>query len=228
MIQYQWKNLTFWKSSEWKMIRTKLAGSGNIAPSARLIFRPLIVHNPGDIKVVIVGHEPYPYTGMAVQRDGFAYSVPTILAKKDGVSVYENTQQARLFKELIADTGISPPKHGSLIKWVRQGVMLWNFCLTGVPGTSGAHSHWGWDALSREVLEMVALENPKALFVPWGLPKVGSNSIRSIVPKYQPVYEGPSIEGIDDRAWYGSKPFTNINKALKAMDVNPIDWRVNF
>jgi uracil-DNA glycosylase len=129
---------------------------------------------------------------------------------------------------LVSDTGIVAPRHGSLLKWARQGVFLWNFTPTGIPGHYGGHFHWGWESLSREILEMIALENPRVVFVPWGLPKFGINSINQIVPKNTIVYNGPGPEHVDDRQWYGSRPFTKINKDLKSIGESPINWSVNF
>jgi uracil-DNA glycosylase len=186
---------------------------------------------PQDVKVVLIANEPYPY--FDGKWDGFAYSTPAMLPWKkvaDGSEVpkWGSIQQARLFKELIDDQRIPRPKHGSLLKWARQGVFLWNYTLTGVHGAAGAHLHWGWDELSREVLELIALENPRAVFVPWGLPSFGKNAIDQIVPKNTVIYSGKGPETIDDRNWYGSKPFTKINAILKGVGETPINWSINF
>lgn len=186
------------------------------------------MNKPGEVRVVFIAHEPDPYT--RTELDGFAYSIPRHFKfdKTTGQALYYTRQQKLFLEELVNDTGIVQPKHGSLLKWARQGVMLWNYTLTGVPGMAGAHLHWGWDVLSREVLELISIENPRCIFVPWGLPKFGRNSIDEILVKNSLVFQSIGPETVEERQWYGSKPFTKINGMLKAMGQKPINWNINY
>lgn len=227
MRRYQWKDLAFWQSSEWKKIRGFLTHCGpSVHPNTHLMFRPMVMTKPEDVKVVIIGTEPHAY--LDGKTDGFAYSVPQFFEKTKKGYKYPTMQSTRFFTELKDDIKTVPAKHGSLLKLARQGVFLWNLHLTGIKGVEGAHSHWGWDVLTREVLEMIALENPKAVFVPWGLPGYGKNSIDEIVLKTSVIYRGPGPDSVVPGSWYGSKPFTKINSILKSMNVSPVNWNTNY
>ncbi len=218
-----WKDLVFFRSKTWEKIKERLEQEKLIQPYSSLLFRPMVMTKPQDVRVVFIGKEPYPYHMGA--HDGFAFSTPELIKYDNGVPKYSNMLQARLMKELVDDTGIARPRHSSLLKWARQGVFLWNYTTTVRRGTAGSHTHWGWDELSREVLEVIALENPRAIFVPWGMSKYGRNSIDEIVLPQSIVYRGASPE---DTTWQGSKPFTNINKILKGMNQAPINWSINY
>lgn len=130
-----------------------------------------------------------------------------------------------MMKELMRDAKIPFPKHGALDKWIDQGVFLWNFCLT-TSKVHGTHHMWGWDRLSREVLEYIALANPRTVFVPWGLPKDGINSIHKLVTTDTTVLDIPGPDTPVASGWAGSSPFTKINATLKERDYKPIDWRI--
>lgn len=194
-----------------------------LMPPRRHIFRPLIETSIEAVKVVIVGPEPYALRP-DIAQDGFAYSAARLIKDWDNPDI--NMQSLSLLTELINDQHINIPKHCHLIRWVKQGVMLWNWRPTTEKGILRAHEKWGWGALSQEILETLWLRNPDTVFVPWGLPN--DVDIHRILPTGAIIVEGVGPGG-QNHGFLGSSPFTAINRKL--VDIaqqKPIDWNVSF
>lgn len=176
-------------------------------PSPRLIFRSLECA-PSDVKVVIVGQDPYPNPQHAM---GLAFSVPA------EVEVLPASLK-NIYKELKADLGVIK-ENGDLSGWSEQGVLLLNMSLTVLPNQTGSHSKIGWQVITQQIISEIAKRG--ALAVLWGreaqlMSKFFAQEDQFTAPHPSPlsVYRG----------FYGSKPFSKVNRRLEEKGLSPIKW----
>ena len=185
---------------------SKKIGS-NFLPKPNLIFKALDCA-PEDVKVVIVGQDPYPNYKHAM---GLAFSVPA------EIKVLPASLK-NIYKELEADLGIVR-ENGDLSSWIDQGVLLLNMSLTVLPNETGSHSKIGWQDITDQIIRHAA--NRGAVAVLWGreaqlVSKYFDKQDQFIAPHPSPlsVYRG----------FYGSKPFSNVNRRLVEKGLAPIKW----
>ena len=181
-----------------------------IQPRPDQVFAALELTQPEDVRVVILGQDPYPTPG---HPHGLAFSVePDVRPLPRSL--------ANLFRELHDDQGGAPPT-GDLRGWARQGVLLLNTALTVPEGEADGHRRLGWDRLAAQVLDRVA-GRPTA-FLLWGkraqdaakgVPEDGHLMIRTAHPSPLSARKG----------FFGSRPFGQVNGWLRARGERPIDW----
>ena len=185
-----------------------LVSKGQYIPAMDRILAPL--STPLDeIKVVIVGQDPYPNAEYA---DGFAFSVQSEVSPFPASLV-------NIFKELESDLGTPLPADGNLERWSRQGVLLINRTLTTVPGESHSHQRSGWMAITEAIIREVATKG--AVGILWGGNAQqmsdyfdSSRVIKSAHPSPLSAYRG----------FFGSRPFSRANEILTSRGVSPILW----
>ena len=136
-------------------IRAALESGKVIYPSDPL--RALTLTAPADVRVLILGQDPYHGPG---QAEGLAFSVAP------GVRIPPSLRN--IFKELQRSLHTPPPPHGALVRWARQGVVLLNTCLTVEQGQAASHAKWGWEALSDALIAQVAAQAHPMVFMLWG------------------------------------------------------------
>jgi uracil-DNA glycosylase len=181
---------------------------GEYIPSVERIFAPL--STPLDeVKVVIVGQDPYPNVDNA---DGYAFSVRPEVTPLPASLV-------NIFKELESDLGTPMPNNGNLERWSQQGVLLINRTLTTIPGESHAHQRSGWMAITEVIIREVATRG--AVGILWGGNAQQMSEyfdsdrvIKSAHPSPLSAYRG----------FFGSKPFSQCNEILQAIGKTPITW----
>jgi uracil-DNA glycosylase len=186
----------------------KTISQGEFIPVVDRIFAPLSI--PFDeVKVVIVGQDPYPNPENA---DGFAFSVRPEVSPLPPSLV-------NIFKELESDCGVSMPTDGNLERWSQQGVLLINRTLTTTPGQSHAHQRAGWLQITETIISAVARNG--AIGILWGgnahqlSDYFGSDkAIKSAHPSPLSAYRG----------FFGSKPFSKVNHILAESGQTPIKW----
>ena len=120
-------------------------------------FRALALTMPADVRVVILGQDPYHGPG---QAEGLAFSVAP------GVRLPPSLRN--IFKELGRSLGLPMPLDGSLVRWARQGVLLLNTSLTVEAGQAGSHARWGWESLTDRLVQQVAAGTRPVVFMLWG------------------------------------------------------------
>ena len=120
-------------------------------------FRALSLTPLSEVRVVILGQDPYHGPG---QAEGLAFSVAP------GVRLPPSLRN--IFKELQQSLGVSPPADGSLVRWAKQGVLLLNTCFTVEAGQAASHARWGWEVLSDQVVKTVAQSSKPVVFMLWG------------------------------------------------------------
>lgn len=184
---------------------------GEVYPKHEDVFSALHLTPYADVRVVILGQDPYHGAG---QAHGLCFSV------QQGVAVPPSLQN--MFKELRDDLGIAVASHGDLTKWARQGVLLLNTTLTVRAGSAGSHHGKGWETFTDEVIRVVN-ERDFVVFVLWGANARRKKSlidtsrhaiIESAHPSPLSAYNG----------FFGSRPFSRVNAALERAGYVTIDW----
>ena len=185
-----------------------LVSKGQYIPAIDRIFAPLSVAID-EVKVVIVGQDPYPNAEYA---DGFAFSV------RPEISPFP-ASLINVFKELESDLGSPMPTDGNLERWALQGVLLINRTLTTIPGESHAHQKSGWMAITEVIIREVASRGAVAIL--WGGNAQqmsdyfeSSRVIKSAHPSPLSAYRG----------FFGSRPFSRANEVLVSRGASPIIW----
>ncbi len=186
-----------------------------VAPGAPDIFRALALTAPEDVRVVILGQDPYPTPGHA---DGLAFSV------RPGVAPPRSLRN--IFRELCDDLGLPPPTGGSLEPWARQGVLLLNTVLTVPEGAANAHAGWGWERVSDAVVDAVNASAAPTVFVLWG--RQAQAKARRIDTGRHLVLASAHPSPLSARTgFFGSRPFSRANAALRAAGRGEVDWRLD-
>lgn len=190
-----------------------------IFPPPEKVFRALELTPFDDVKVVILGQDPYHDDG---QAHGLAFSVMP--------GVKPPPSLVNIFKELEADLGIPRPATGFLEPWACQGVLLLNTVLTVRAHAAASHQKKGWETFTDVAIRAVAQRSQPAVFVLWGAH--AQKKARLIEETQRPAKAGPHVvlqsahpSPLSARnGFIGSRPFSRINAALKKMGQTPIDW----
>ena len=165
------------------------------------------------VRVLIVGQDPYPTPGDAV---GLAFSVSP-----------EQSMLPRslknIFAELSADIGNQPPVSGDLTPWASQGVMLLNRVLTVRVGEAGSHRKWGWEKVTEQAIRALDERATSLVAVLWGndAATVKEFLLHSIV--LESAHPSPLSAS---RGFFGSRPFSKVNKELETLGQKPINWEL--
>jgi uracil-DNA glycosylase len=204
-----WADLPFF-ASHWPALWDRLATAPAWQPTPDRIFRALAACPPGAARVVILGQDPYPTPGRAT---GLAFAFPPGDPPRDSLR--------NILAELHADTGITRPD-GDLSGWAAQGVLLLNAVLTVPVGQPGGHAGWGWEVLVHQVLDRAAAARPLA-FLLWGRP--AQRLAGTPDPARHLVLTSPHPSPLSaHRGFFGSRPFSAVNRWLAARGDAPIDW----
>lgn len=167
-----------------------------------------------DIKVVIIGQDPYHGEN---QAEGLCFSVKKGVPKPPSL--------VNIFKELKEDLGYNIPKHGSLISWTKEGVLLLNAVLTVEKDKAASHKGRGWETFTDEVIKIINKKDTPVVFILWGnyarsKKKLITNDKHFIIESAHPsplsCYNG----------FFGSKPFSKTNKFLINSGIKPINWEI--
>jgi uracil-DNA glycosylase len=185
-----------------------------IYPQEDQVFASLQLTPFDKVSVVLLGQDPYPGEGMA---HGLCFSVnPSV--KKLPASL------KNIFKELHSDLGYPIPSTGCLTSWAKQGVLLLNTILTLRAGEPLSHKDRGWETFTNEVIRQVSAKPDPIVFVLWG--KSAQSKIKLIDAERHIVIQGAHPSPLSARAFLGTKPFSQINAALRVAGAPEIDWRL--
>lgn len=164
-----------------------------------------------EVKVLIVGQDPYPTPGHSV---GLAFSVDR--------STYPLPRSLNnIFKELATDLGIPASAHGDLSAWSQQGVLLLNRVLTVAPGAAGSHRRRGWEEVTEAVISTLATRKKPLVSVLWGKDAQNLAPLLEGTDVIESAHPSPLSAS---RGFLGSKPFSRVNDQLVAQGAAPIDW----
>lgn len=185
-----------------------------VYPPMNDIFNSLKTTAFGDVKVVILGQDPYHGAG---QAHGFAFSV------KKGVAPPPSLQN--IFTELKDDVNIPAPPHGELTCWARQGVLLLNTVLTVRAGEAGSHKGAGWEIFTDRVISILNRKTTPVVFLLWGSP--AQQKARVITNPVHTKLTAPHPSPLSAyRGFFGCRHFSKANAALARGGETPVDWTV--
>lgn len=195
------------------LLDQKQAGK-HIFPKGSQYFRALDLTPIDQVRVVILGQDPYHGAG---QAHGLCFSV------QPGVRIPPSL--VNIYKEMESDLGIPRANHGFLEHWARQGVLLLNSVLTVEEGRAGAHQGKGWERFTDRIIHAVAEEREHVVFILWGayaqkkaafVDQSRHLVLKSVHPSPLSAHNG----------FFGSKPFSKTNAYLQSHGLEPIDWQL--
>jgi len=195
-----------------EFLRGEAAAGRGYLPSGENILRAFTL--PLDeVRVLIVGQDPYPTPGHAV---GLCFSVaPDVRPLPPSL--------VNIFKEYCDDLGYPPPANGDLSPWFDRGVLLLNRSLSVQPGRPNAHQGKGWEAVTEQAIRALAGRGGPMVAILWG------RNARDLKPLLGPVpcVESPHPSPMAARhGFFGSRPFSRTNQLLIDQGADPIDWRL--
>ena len=178
------------------------------------IFNALKLTPYKDVRVVILGQDPYHGEG---QAHGLAFSV------QKGIDIPPSL--LNMYKELQADCGCYIPNNGYLEKWARQGVLLLNASLTVRAGAANSHQNIGWQIFTDRIIELLNEREEKIVFLLWG---ANARSKKALITNpVHSVLEAPHPSPLSaHRGFFGCRHFSKTNEILLADNKNAIDWQI--
>lgn len=186
-----------------------------IFPPANDIFNAFHLTPLKDVKVVILGQDPYHGNN---QAHGLCFSVkPEVEIPPSLVNIY---------KELHEDLGCKIPSHGYLVKWAKQGVLMLNTVLTVRAHQANSHRGIGWEEFTDAAIRVLNAQDRPIVFILWGRPAQMKKAMLNN-PKHL-ILEAPHPSPLSAyRGFFGSRPFSKTNQFLKDNGVEPIDWQID-
>jgi uracil-DNA glycosylase len=193
-------------------LRAEVAAGRSYLPAGdrvlRAFQRPL-----SDVRVLVVGQDPYPTPGHAV---GLSFSVAPEVSPLP-------RSLANIFTELHDDLGLPPAASGDLSPWADQGVLLLNRVLTVAPAAAGSHRGRGWEAVTERAIAAVVERGGPLVAVLWGRDAQSLRPMLGDVPCVQSPHPSPLSAS---RGFFGSRPFSRVNELLRRQGGEPVDWRL--
>ncbi|MCF8606971.1 uracil-DNA glycosylase [Gordonia sp. HY442] len=195
-----------------EFLRAEIEAGRRYLPAGADVLRAF-THPFDDVRVLIVGQDPYPTPGHAV---GLSFSVGA-----DVRPVPRSLQN--IYTEYCDDLGYPRPSNGDLTPWAQQGVLLLNRVLTVMPGEPASHRNKGWEIVTECAIKALAARDEPLVAILWG------NDARKLVEWMPDV---PTIESVHpsplsaSRGFFGSKPFSRANEELLDLGGDPVDWRL--
>lgn len=183
-----------------------------VYPPAKEIFKAFDACSFDDVKVVIIGQDPYHGKG---QANGLCFSVHT------GVPTPRSL--ANIFKEIKQDLGKEIPSNGNLERWANQGVLLLNATLTVRESSPGSHQNKGWEEFTDAIIQTISKEKENIVFLLWGAyaQKKGEVIDRSKHLVLMSAHPSPFSA---DRGFFGNKHFSKANEYLRSKGLKEIEW----
>jgi len=207
-----------WEKPYYKKLREFLKSeysSRTIYPHMNDIFNALKYTSFSDVKAVIIGQDPYHGAG---QAHGLCFSV------KKGVEPPPSLKN--MYKELYTDLAVTPPSHGELIEWAKQGVLMLNTVLTVREASPNSHKGMGWEQFTDRVISELNRKETPVVFLLWGANarKKAEIITNPLHKKLITVHPSPlSAYG----GFFGCKHFSQTNEILESAGLTPINWQLS-
>ena len=193
-----------------RFLRAELAAGRTYLPAGDAILRAF--ERPlAEVRVLVVGQDPYPTPGHPI---GLSFAVARDVRPLPG-------SLRNIYAELRTDVGVEPPAHGDLTAWTEQGVMLLNRVLTVRPGESASHRGRGWEAVTARAIEVLAARGGPLAAILWGRDAQSLKGMLGPVPWVESVHPSPLSAS---RGFFGSRPFSRVNRLLADQGAPPVDW----
>ena len=185
-----------------------------IYPPKSKILRALSLTSYDDVKVVILGQDPYHGEGEA---NGLAFAV------SNGIKLPPSLQN--IYKELYNDLGIKPAMVGNLECWAKEGVLLLNAVLTVEKDKAASHKNIGWEEFTDSIIKKINEKNEPVVFILWGnFAKSKKQYITN--PKHYVIESSHPSPFSCNYGFFGSRPFSKTNKFLRDNNIKEIDWSI--
>jgi len=192
-------------------LRAEIAAGRSYLPAGENVLRAFRL--PFDeVRVLIVGQDPYPTPGHAV---GLSFSVAPQVRRLPPSLV-------NIFREYASDLGHPPPSTGDLSPWAERGVMLLNRVLTVAPGKPASHRGKGWEQVTEQAITALA-RRCGLVAILWGKDAGGLAPLLDSVPSIQSPHPSPFSA---DRGFFGSRPFSRASALLAQAGGQPVDWKL--
>ena len=185
-----------------------------IYPKQNEVFNAFRYTDFDDIKVVILGQDPYHGPN---QAEGLSFSVSNEVLKPPSLQ--------NIFKELESDLGIQFPEENSLKPWAKQGVLLLNAVLTVEEHKPTSHKDKGWEQFTDDVIKIINQREKPVVFILWGAYARAKKSLITN-PKHYVIESAHPSPFSARNGFFGSKPFSKTNEFLRKNNIKEIDWRV--
>jgi uracil-DNA glycosylase len=193
-------------------LRGEVAAGRSYLPAGENVLRAF-ARPRADVKVLIVGQDPYPTPGnpigLSFAVDRHVRPIPRSLSN--------------IYAELESDLGIPPAPHGDLSAWSDQGVMLLNRVLTVAPGDAGSHRGWGWEKVTELAIRSLVERDAPLVAILWGKDAANLRPLLGDTPIVASAHPSPLSAR---RGFFGSKPFSTANALLERQGAKPVDWRL--
>ncbi|MEY4134007.1 MAG: hypothetical protein RL386_357 [Bacteroidota bacterium] len=194
-------------------LKTEKGAGKTIYPPGNLIFNAF-EHTPYEqVKVVILGQDPYHNPGEAM---GLCFSVP------QGIKIPPSLQN--IYKELHSDLGLPIPGHGDLTQWADRGVFLLNAMLTVEKNKAGSHQQIGWQTFTDAVIRKLSERRSGLVFMLWG--NFARKKSQLVDASRHLVLEAAHPSPLAQGAFFGCRHFSRANAFLAAQGVPPVDWTI--
>ena len=195
-------------------LEKELANGYTILPARKDIFNALAATSYDQVRVLLVGQDPYPTPGHA---HGLCFSVqPTVRPLPFSLQ--------NIFRELQDDVGCRIPNNGYLLPWARQGVLMLNTVLTVRASEANSHQGYGWESFTDRVIELVAAKQTRVVFVLWGRDAQKKRAL--ITQSHHTVIAAAHPSPLSVRKFFGCRCFSQINRNLADAGMVPIDWQI--
>ncbi len=193
-------------------LRAENAAGHRYLPAGGLVLRAF--EQPlADVRVLIVGQDPYPTPGHAV---GLSFAVaPDVRPIPRSL--------ANIYRELQTDLGLAPPSTGDLTPWAQRGVLLLNRVLTVRPGASASHRGRGWEQVTDAAIAALVARGGPLVAILWGRDARGLKPALGATAVIESAHPSPLSA---NSGFFGSRPFSRANAALLAQGAEPVDWRL--
>ncbi|WP_309616675.1 uracil-DNA glycosylase [Salinibacterium sp.] len=191
-------------------LRAETAAGRPYLPAGQNVFRAFTAPL-SEVRVLIVGQDPYPTPGHAV---GLSFSVDR------GVRPVPRSLQ-NIYRELHDDLGLAVPAHGDLGVWASHGVMLLNRVLTVQAGTSGSHRGKGWEAVTEAAIRALVARGGPLVAILWGRDAASLSPLLGSTPTITSAHPSPLSAR---NGFFGSRPFSRANELLLKQGASAVDW----
>ena len=193
-------------------LRQEIASGRKYLPAGKNVLRAF-KQTFDDVKVLIVGQDPYPTPGHAV---GLSFSVDPKVTRLPGSLV-------NIFREYSQDLGYPTPATGDLSPWAERGVLLLNRVLTVEPGKPGSHRGKGWETVTEQAIRALAARDKPLVAILWGRDARNLAPVLGDVPSISSAHPSPMSASY---GFFGSRPFTRANQLLQRQNGQPVDWKL--
>jgi uracil-DNA glycosylase len=195
-----------------EFLRAEIADGREYLPAGENVLRAF-THPFSEVKVLIVGQDPYPTPGHAV---GLSFSVaPDVRPVPRSLG--------NIFTEYSKDLGHETPTTGDLTPWSRQGVLLLNRVLTVQPGLPASHRKKGWEAVTEQAIRALVARPEPLVAILWGRDASTLKPMLGDVPTIESAHPAPLSAS---RGFFGSRPFSRANELLDGLGAEPVNWQL--